>query len=162
MTRPILQPSALVSNIQKGFPLLIYSRPLSALSNRTTTEPLHTSRLAALAHRRVYPAINKLGTPPHSRLSVISRHLDPRPPIPINTPYSIERIPRNESTQARSFSSDKPKMSSQPHHPTLLIPGPIEFDDAVLQSMSHYTYGSLIIFLLIATSAVKLELTLAS
>ncbi|KAL4905745.1 hypothetical protein BDW74DRAFT_151939 [Aspergillus multicolor] len=29
-------------------------------------------------------------------------------------------------------------MSSQPAHPTLLIPGPIEFDDAVLQSMSHY------------------------
>jgi len=31
------------------------------------------------------------------------------------------------------------KMSSQPNHPALLIPGPIEFDDAVLQSMSHYS-----------------------
>jgi len=31
-------------------------------------------------------------------------------------------------------------MSSQPEHPTLLIPGPIEFDDAVLQSMSHYRF----------------------
>ncbi|KAI1328601.1 alanine-glyoxylate aminotransferase [Xylariaceae sp. FL0255] len=30
-------------------------------------------------------------------------------------------------------------MSSQPSHPTLLIPGPIEFDDAVLQSMSHFS-----------------------
>ncbi|KAL2116566.1 hypothetical protein VTJ04DRAFT_8734 [Mycothermus thermophilus] len=30
-------------------------------------------------------------------------------------------------------------MSSQPTHPTLLIPGPIEFDDAVLNSMSHYS-----------------------
>ncbi|PHH87899.1 hypothetical protein CDD83_8252 [Cordyceps sp. RAO-2017] len=30
-------------------------------------------------------------------------------------------------------------MSSQPAHPTLLIPGPIEFDDAVLSSMSHYS-----------------------
>ncbi len=29
-------------------------------------------------------------------------------------------------------------MSSQPEHPTLLIPGPVEFDDEVLQSMSHY------------------------
>ncbi|KAJ0424583.1 pyridoxal phosphate-dependent transferase [Aspergillus carlsbadensis] len=29
-------------------------------------------------------------------------------------------------------------MSAQAPHPTLLIPGPIEFDDAVLQSMSHY------------------------
>ncbi|KAI9751162.1 MAG: hypothetical protein M4579_006180 [Chaenotheca gracillima] len=30
-------------------------------------------------------------------------------------------------------------MSSQAPHPALLIPGPIEFDDAVLQSMSHYS-----------------------
>ncbi|KAI9678170.1 MAG: hypothetical protein M1817_006115 [Caeruleum heppii] len=30
-------------------------------------------------------------------------------------------------------------MSKQESHPTLLIPGPIEFDDAVLQSMSHYS-----------------------
>ncbi|KAL7267066.1 hypothetical protein RUND412_010359, partial [Rhizina undulata] len=28
-------------------------------------------------------------------------------------------------------------MSTQAEHPTLLIPGPIEFDDAVLQSMAH-------------------------
>lgn len=31
-------------------------------------------------------------------------------------------------------------MASQTDHPTLLIPGPIEFDDAVLKSMSHYRY----------------------
>ncbi|KAI9802217.1 MAG: hypothetical protein M1825_002938 [Sarcosagium campestre] len=30
-------------------------------------------------------------------------------------------------------------MSKQDAHPTLLIPGPIEFDDEVLQSMSHYS-----------------------
>ncbi|KAJ4306868.1 hypothetical protein N0V88_000239 [Collariella sp. IMI 366227] len=30
-------------------------------------------------------------------------------------------------------------MSAQPPHATLLIPGPIEFDDAVLQSMSHFS-----------------------
>jgi alanine-glyoxylate transaminase/serine-glyoxylate transaminase/serine-pyruvate transaminase len=34
-------------------------------------------------------------------------------------------------------------MSTQPPHPALLIPGPIEFDDAVLQSMSHYRYAPL-------------------
>jgi alanine-glyoxylate transaminase / serine-glyoxylate transaminase / serine-pyruvate transaminase len=34
---------------------------------------------------------------------------------------------------------DQAKMSTQPPHPALLIPGPIEFDDAVLQSMSHYS-----------------------
>lgn len=30
-------------------------------------------------------------------------------------------------------------MSNQPPHPALLIPGPIEFDDAVLHAMSHYS-----------------------
>ncbi|OCK81727.1 PLP-dependent transferase [Lepidopterella palustris CBS 459.81] len=30
-------------------------------------------------------------------------------------------------------------MSKQPPHPALLIPGPIEFDDAVLDAMSHYS-----------------------
>ncbi|KAE9964262.1 hypothetical protein BLS_008505 [Venturia inaequalis] len=30
-------------------------------------------------------------------------------------------------------------MSNQEPHPALLIPGPIEFDDAVLQAMSHYS-----------------------
>ncbi len=29
-------------------------------------------------------------------------------------------------------------MPGQPEHPALLIPGPVEFDDEVLQSMSHY------------------------
>lgn len=32
-------------------------------------------------------------------------------------------------------------MSNQEPHPALLIPGPIEFDDAVLNSMSHYRYA---------------------
>ena len=31
------------------------------------------------------------------------------------------------------------KMSKQAEHPALLIPGPIEFDDEVLSSMSHYS-----------------------
>ncbi|KYG40976.1 hypothetical protein M433DRAFT_159632 [Acidomyces richmondensis BFW] len=31
------------------------------------------------------------------------------------------------------------KMSNQAPHPALLIPGPIEFDDEVLKSMSHYS-----------------------
>lgn len=30
-------------------------------------------------------------------------------------------------------------MSNQPDHPALLIPGPIEFDDAVLQAMGHFS-----------------------
>jgi alanine-glyoxylate transaminase/serine-glyoxylate transaminase/serine-pyruvate transaminase len=77
-----------------------------------------------------------------ARLSLISRHL--APVYPINTPYTVERLPDTIDTsllpkpQTRKLSTSA-KMSSQPAHPTLLIPGPIEFDDAVLQSMSHYS-----------------------
>ena len=74
----------------------------------------------------------------------------------INTPYSTERISeasddlpytpidrpppdlsKIEEQQNREFA----RMSTQAPHPTLLIPGPIEFDDGVLQSMSHYRYA---------------------
>ncbi|PBP18363.1 purine catabolism protein pucG [Diplocarpon rosae] len=95
--------------------------------------------------RRAYPAIIKVApTAPHARLSVISRHLDPRPPIPINTPYSTERLftaspPQKRRSSSSSQTSEKAEMTSQPNHPALLIPGPIEFDDAVLQSMSHFS-----------------------
>ncbi|PKX94421.1 alanine--glyoxylate transaminase [Aspergillus novofumigatus IBT 16806] len=87
------------------------------------------------------------------RLSLISRHLDQRLPLPeLNTPFSTERhslqpddleykpldrtsLPSTPQTQSTSSAA---RMSSQAPHSTLLIPGPIEFDDAVLQSMSHY------------------------
>ncbi|KAI9735000.1 MAG: hypothetical protein M1834_002083 [Cirrosporium novae-zelandiae] len=34
----------------------------------------------------------------------------------------------------------EPTKSTQDPHPTLLIPGPIEFDDSVLKAMSHFSY----------------------
>lgn len=34
-------------------------------------------------------------------------------------------------------------MSNQQEHPALLIPGPIELDDTVLQSMSHFGFAML-------------------
>lgn len=79
-----------------------------------------------------------------ARLSIIARHL--APDYPLNTPYTVERLPNNidashlPKTQIRALTTDNSpaKMSNQPEHPTLLIPGPIEFDDAVLNSMSHY------------------------
>jgi alanine-glyoxylate transaminase / serine-glyoxylate transaminase / serine-pyruvate transaminase len=48
------------------------------------------------------------------------------------------RIPPLPETTATSEHQKAAKMSSQVPHNTLLIPGPIEFDDEVLQSMSHY------------------------
>ncbi|KAK4251662.1 pyridoxal phosphate-dependent transferase [Corynascus novoguineensis] len=71
-----------------------------------------------------------------ARLSLISRHL--APVYPINTPYTVERLPDTIETSLLPKAQSR-KMSSQPPHPTLLIPGPIEFDDAVLQSMSHFS-----------------------
>jgi alanine-glyoxylate transaminase/serine-glyoxylate transaminase/serine-pyruvate transaminase len=82
---------------------------------------------------------------PQSRLSLISRHLDQRPQVELNTPYAHERqssspddIPYNPLPAVQE--EKKTNMSNQPSHPALLIPGPIEFDDQVLQSMSHFRY----------------------
>ncbi|KAI2465699.1 alanine--glyoxylate aminotransferase [Annulohypoxylon bovei var. microspora] len=75
---------------------------------------------------------------PAARVSIISRHLLGGPQsAPTNSSFSSNIS--ISSNQSRAFSLSSVKMSSQPEHPTLLIPGPIEFDDAVLQSMSHYS-----------------------
>ncbi|OJD19957.1 hypothetical protein AJ78_00151 [Emergomyces pasteurianus Ep9510] len=84
------------------------------------------------------------------RLSLISRHLDHKLPLPaLNTPFSTERTvsvepddveykPVQRTSPPTADHPPNAKMSAQAPHSTLLIPGPIEFDDAVLQSMSHY------------------------
>lgn len=84
---------------------------------------------------------------PQSRLSLISRHLQDPNTLQLNTPYSTERQASREedfdapATQVEK-ESNKPaaNMSAQEPHPTVLIPGPIEYDDEVLKSMSHYRY----------------------
>lgn len=92
---------------------------------------------------------------PTDRLSQISRHFSysNAHDVPLNTPFSIERDNPTRKQQTPSTTQNfsttpqpqeeepaKPvRMSTQAEHPTLLIPGPIEFDDAVLQSMSHYS-----------------------
>jgi alanine-glyoxylate transaminase/serine-glyoxylate transaminase/serine-pyruvate transaminase len=92
-----------------------------------------------------------------SRLSQISKHLDSKPFLELNTPFSTERSAHLEDDKGNRVIRKKPqetkkpapepaktepqlpkKMSQQAAHPALLIPGPIEFDDAVLTSMSHY------------------------
>ncbi|KAJ5946687.1 hypothetical protein N7454_003526, partial [Penicillium verhagenii] len=95
------------------------------------------------------PQSEKLAPSTQQRLSLIARHLDQRLPLPnLNTPFSTERSslppddteykPLDRTIPDSPSSPSKPTMSSQAPHNTLLIPGPIEFDDAVLQSMSHY------------------------
>lgn len=132
--------------------------------NRASSRPQITSSpclLATLGHPISSP---KLASPlrsvfarhftsfklaPQNRLSLISRHLDHRPQLELNTPFTTERLssPADDLpySPARHFSTTPPTkhnkqttMSTQAPHPALLIPGPIEFDDEVLQSMSHY------------------------
>ena len=79
----------------------------------------------------------------NSRLSLISRHLDHSPSLELNTPYSTERrssVQDDLEKLERQNTGTEPKsnMSSQPSHPALLIPGPIEFDDEVLHAMGHF------------------------
>ena len=95
-----------------------------------------------------------------SRLKLISKHLDSKPFLELNTPFSTERSAHLEDDKGNRVVRKKPQepkqvvsevqktepkapkknMSTQAAHPALLIPGPIEFDDAVLTSMSHYRY----------------------
>jgi alanine-glyoxylate transaminase/serine-glyoxylate transaminase/serine-pyruvate transaminase len=127
-----------------------------------------------------------------ARVKQIAKHLDSKPFLELNTPFSTERGSRLEDDKGNTIKRQKPqerkpeprapapvqaqpqaqaqahtqtqsqpqahnqapipapapakktesvvpkKMSNQQAHPALLIPGPIEFDDAVLESMSHY------------------------
>lgn len=77
---------------------------------------------------------------PSFRLSQISRQLAAGEFSSLNSPFAYERkySSRSQFRERIASPTTELKMSSQPDHPTLLIPGPIEFDDAVLQSMSHY------------------------
>jgi len=109
--------------------------------------------------RQIYPSMSSASRAA-PRLALISRHLDQSPFLELNTPFSTERsapleadVEYQASKPAPSRSTSKgtqtqppkeqekpAKMSNQEPHPALLIPGPIEFDDAVLSSMSHYRY----------------------
>lgn len=84
------------------------------------------------------------------RLSSVSRHLNAVPYYEINTPYSIERqsVPEDEfdaevpeqfrPVKPTQKDDSEPKMSTQAPHPLVMVPGPIEYDDEVLKSMSHF------------------------
>jgi len=103
--------------------------------------PAVRRKIANLAFSRAFAS---------SRLSLISRHLDQTQSYPpINTPYTAERAslpsdhlpytPLIRSPPKRTLStSASAKMATQPPHPALLIPGPIEVTDEVTQSMGHY------------------------
>jgi alanine-glyoxylate transaminase/serine-glyoxylate transaminase/serine-pyruvate transaminase len=82
------------------------------------------------------------------RLKLLSSHLEPLSNP--NTPFATQRTSTEVNSfppQVRSYTStrrlserERPAnvMSNQEPHPALLIPGPIEFEDDVLKSMSHF------------------------
>jgi alanine-glyoxylate transaminase/serine-glyoxylate transaminase/serine-pyruvate transaminase len=100
-----------------------------------------------------------------SRLALFSKHFLPKPFLELNTPFSTERSAHLEDEEGRIIKkktvppieeskkeaqvvkeAKTVKMSSQAPHPALMIPGPIEFDDAVLDAMSHYRYATYLIY----------------
>jgi len=114
------------------------------------TDVILAHRFPSLFCRRPLPSFTL--APPYARLSLISRHLE-QPLLEINTPFSTERLSeeqddldytpvKRESPKSASL-EERNKMSNQAEHPALLIPGPIEFDDVVLQSMGHFRFDEL-------------------
>lgn len=117
--------------------------------------------LASSVNSRLLPRMAPTSRSASSRLNQISKHIDSKPFLELNTPFSTERSSRLEDDRGNTLKRPKPqeknieqpvkksepappkKMSNQPPHPALLIPGPIEFDDEVLNSMSHYRYNGL-------------------
>ncbi|KAH0544655.1 hypothetical protein FGG08_001160 [Glutinoglossum americanum] len=90
----------------------------------------------------IYPTgSTQQASPAKARLSLISRHLE-KPGLALNTPFSREKasLIGLASIPAGPTFSKADMMSIQVNHPTLLIPGPVEFDDEVLQSMAHYRW----------------------
>jgi hypothetical protein len=105
----------------------------------------------------------------NSRLGLFATHLaqTQKPILELNTPFSVERSSSSEDhaeiiadesrqilevQQAEALKEQEKNqlskeeahlpvvMSTQAPHPAVLIPGPVEFDDAVLQSMAHFRY----------------------
>jgi hypothetical protein len=154
------RPPSITTFIERRAPLHCKHTSLAVLPSATNpTRALHQvhrnsfrDRLRMLALFRVHPAMAR-SSRAVSRLKLFKDHLEPPSLFELNTPFSTERssplfhdtvrnLPaaRPYSTKP-SFTQEKEKparMSTQEAHPALLIPGPIEFDDAVLQSMSHF------------------------
>lgn len=121
----------------------------SRMSLRQTVPFLRCTK-APLVGQRFVTSMPASTTP--QRLSLLSRHLNPSVDVQLTTPYSTERKLIGEEDLARRFSLQTDQISNrsratmtskQAQHPTVLIPGPVEFDDAVLESMSHFSYVAL-------------------
>lgn len=141
--RPALAPHRILGpEVNSRSHTLTHTRRSLSISNslRCLSLPDRALRRSYYSSRcSDYPAISTLAPHvPHQRLEVISRHLTTKTTAIIEPVRSYSSASTSNSISTSATQASNAKMSSQPSHPTLLIPGPIEFDDAVLQSMSHY------------------------
>lgn len=138
-----------------------HTQAISPKTGKLAYPARQLSTILSSVSKRSYPTISTMTsrTSAKSRLNLFSKHLDSKPFLELNTPFSTERtgsigdaqgnrIPRNTPQVLKKpepkqlpKKEEPPKMASaQAPHPALMIPGPIEFDDEVLKSMSFYRY----------------------
>jgi hypothetical protein len=128
---------------------------LTSVNSRLLPRMAPTSRAAASSrvnqiagHLASKPSFLEINTPFSTERS--SRFEDERGNIKRPKPKETKKpeqqaqpVQRVEPEPPRKANPEPPKRmskSNQQPHPALLIPGPIEFDDAVLNSMSHHRY----------------------
>lgn len=149
----ISNPSTGLKSISRG----VVKKQASFICTRSTSRPRSGNRLSfprpRLPHSPAsanYPStIVTLAHRATTRLQLLQQHLDPyssRAIAPADYhPQVIRSVDTSTFVKEKRFLSTQAahrhsvKMSNQEPHPALMIPGPIEFDDAVLGAMSHYS-----------------------
>jgi hypothetical protein len=109
--------------------------------------PLHSLKpLRITPSEKTYPKQVLITMVVHRLLRINPARL-PRPSVTLSAPSANPRLGLLQRHLAPTFTSPSipspqhqstAKMSSQAAHATLLIPGPIEFHDDVLNSMAHH------------------------
>lgn len=116
-----------------------FAVPLLLITTLALSSTFSSSSVRAFS-RLLYPAV-----PAVCSTRLVASHLA----------FALRPIHHQQTASARNYSmstsngnvsglaaADSSSMKAQqPEHPTLLIPGPIEFDDEVLRAMSHYRYA---------------------
>lgn len=125
---------------------LIPPRP-HILIAQPMASPKQDRQYSSTLNSRDRRATTSHSSTPQSRLSLISRHLQDANTLQLNTPYSTQRqsvseedcdAPLPQQKQDQQPKQSSATMSSQKEHPTVLIPGPIEYSDQVLDAMGTF------------------------
>ena len=149
MNRP-LPSRTIVRRIQPSSSSLSPSNPLAPLLLLRTAKLANARQRLSLIARHLQPrSFLAINTPFSTERA--SEAQDDLPYEPLTRPLlepttsSASAAPFSESSstqteaEARVDSMATASPSAQPPHPTLLIPGPVEYSDEVLASASHYS-----------------------